>query len=349
MKTSFVVVCMLAVAFRLAAAVVVPAAAPYALKVGYYNSKCGNSSVESIVNETVTAYLDADNSKGAALLRLFFHDCFVRGCDASILLDKSDVITSPEKAAGANIGIAGLDVIDAIKAKLEAACPGVVSCADIVVFAGRDATRYMSKGNVYFDVPAGRKDGLVSSSAEADSTLPDSKADVAELVAGFTAKGFTPEELVILSGAHSIGKAHCSSFKDRLTAPSSEINASYRDDVLNKICASAAKANPTAANNIRDIDAATLGSQLQGYVVPAVGGDYLDNSYYKNNKNNVVLFHSDWALVAQSSTLKHVNEYAANGTLWNSDFTSALVKLSQLAMPAGSLGQVRMSCRAIND
>uniref|UniRef100_A0A0E0JHF2 Plant heme peroxidase family profile domain-containing protein n=1 Tax=Oryza punctata TaxID=4537 RepID=A0A0E0JHF2_ORYPU len=83
------------------------------------------------------------------------------------------------------------------------------------------------------------------------------------------------------------------------------------------------------------------------YVVPAVGGDYLDNSYYKNNKNNLVLFHSDWALVSSNATLQHVNEYAENGTLWNIDFGEALVKLSKLAMPAGSVGQIRKTCRAI--
>ncbi|EAY73618.1 hypothetical protein OsI_01506 [Oryza sativa Indica Group] len=341
----FMAVCMLAVAVRLAAAIVVPSAAPCALTVGFYNGKCGNVSVESVVYDTVKAFLDADKSKGAALVRLLFHDCFVNGCDGSILLDNSTTNPSPEKFAGANLGIAGLDVIDAVKAKLETACPGVVSCADIVVFAGRDASRYMSNGGVNFDVPAGRLDGIVSSSVDAQNTLPDSKADIGKLIANFAAKGFTPEELVILSGAHSIGKAHCSNFDDRLTAPDSEINADYRDNVLSKTCKSAP--NPTLANNIRDIDAATLGD-LASYVVPAVGGDYLDNSYYKNNKNNLVLFNSDWALVGSNATLQHVNEYAENGTLWNIDFAQALVKLSKLAMPAGSVGQIRKTCRAIN-
>ena len=74
----FVVVCMLAVAFRLVAAVVVPSAAPGGLTVGYYNGKCNNVNVESIVYNTVKDFLDADRSKGAALVRLLFHDCFVR-------------------------------------------------------------------------------------------------------------------------------------------------------------------------------------------------------------------------------------------------------------------------------
>ncbi|KAL5228802.1 hypothetical protein ABZP36_017067 [Zizania latifolia] len=335
----------MAVAFRLAAAIAVPSLpAPDGLMVGYYNDKCSN--VETIVKDTVKSFLDDDITKGPALVRLIFHDCFVRGCDGSILLDQSSANPEPERASGANIGIKALEVIDAIKANVENVCPGIVSCADIVVFAAREASKYLSNGGIDFAVPAGRLDGVVSRASEADQYLPDSKSDVPALIAGFATKGFTPEELVILSGAHSVGRAHCSSFSDRLTAPSGEINLNYRDNVLRKGCGSP-PANPTLANNIRDINASTLGN-LTSYVVPAIGGDYLDNSYYKNNLKNVVLFHSDWALVGNSATLAHVHEYADNGTLWNLDFADALVKLSKLPMPTGSVGQIRKTCRSID-
>lgn len=58
----------------------------------------------------------------------------VQGCDASILLDGP----SSEKKAGANASVRGYELIDEIKAALEKACPGVVSCADIIVAATRD-------------------------------------------------------------------------------------------------------------------------------------------------------------------------------------------------------------------
>jgi peroxidase len=69
---------------------------------------------------------------------------FFQGCDASILLDETSSIES-EKTAGANRNSArGYEVIDKAKAEVEKICPGVVSCADIIAVAARDASAYVS-------------------------------------------------------------------------------------------------------------------------------------------------------------------------------------------------------------
>lgn len=61
--------------------------------------------------------------------------CVWQGCDGSVLLEGPDrEMTSP-----ANFGLRGLEVIAATKARVEATCPGVVSCADILALAARDA------------------------------------------------------------------------------------------------------------------------------------------------------------------------------------------------------------------
>ena len=60
---------------------------------------------------------------------------YEKGCDASILLDGSN----SEKTDGSNASVRGYELIDACKASLEKKCPGVVSCADIIVIATRVA------------------------------------------------------------------------------------------------------------------------------------------------------------------------------------------------------------------
>ena len=108
------------------------------LRVGFYSSSCPNA--ESIVRSTVQTHFNSNPSIAPGLLRMHFHDCFVQGCDASILIDGPNT----EKTAGPNLNLRGFEVIDDAKARLEAACPGVVSCADILTLATRDAVVLVS-------------------------------------------------------------------------------------------------------------------------------------------------------------------------------------------------------------
>ncbi|KAE8652850.1 hypothetical protein Csa_022765 [Cucumis sativus] len=125
-----------------------------ALEEGFYKGKCGFRDVESIVGGVVTAALKRDRTLVAALLRLHFHDCFVSGCDASLLLDGSN----SEKDAPPNLTVRGYDLIDAVKSQLEKTCPGIVSCADIIAMATRDAVNWAGGGR--YRVETGRRDAL---------------------------------------------------------------------------------------------------------------------------------------------------------------------------------------------
>ena len=64
-------------------------------------------------------------------------DIYMQGCDASVLIRSATNDAEVDNAK--NQGLRGQDVVDAAKAQLEDQCPGVVSCADILALAARDA------------------------------------------------------------------------------------------------------------------------------------------------------------------------------------------------------------------
>ncbi|MBA0682863.1 hypothetical protein Goari_024553 [Gossypium aridum] len=195
-------------------------------RVGFYSTSC--PLVESIVSSTVQSHLQSDPSLGPAILKMHFHDCFVHGCDASILINGPDT----EKTAPPNLGVRGSEVTDDAKAQVEATCPGVVSCADILALAARDA----AKGQKW-DVPTGRRDGKVSLASDADN-LPAFTDPIEELRRKFAAFGLNARDLVTLVGAHTIGTTACEFFSYRLfnfSATSNGADPSINPDFVSQL------------------------------------------------------------------------------------------------------------------
>lgn len=301
------------------------------LQRGFYMQSCPMA--EFIVKDEVRQAFFSDRGYAAGLVRLHFHDCFVRGCDASVLLDSTPGNTAEKDAPANNPSLRGFDVIDNAKARLEYMCPGIVSCADIVAFAARDSIEMT--GGFGYDVPAGRRDGRVSQASEATMNLPPPFADVPLLTKIFGSKGLTQEEMVILSGAHTIGRAHCTSFSNRLysfnsaTAQDPSMNAAYAAQ-LQQQCPS----GNAGANIVVPMDP----------ISPSVS----DTAYYRNILNNRGLFTSDQALLSDTGTAVLVNQYARNPVLWGNKFADAMVAMGQIGVITGDDGEIRRNCRVVN-
>ncbi|GMH29283.1 hypothetical protein Nepgr_031126 [Nepenthes gracilis] len=174
-----------------------------------------NIAEQQIVKDVTQAAVQRNPALAPKLLKLHFHDCFVRGCDGSILLD-STARNKAEKDAWPNLTLGGSEIIDEIKTKLEERCPRVVSCADIIALAARDAVSFLYGSDSLWPVSTGRKDGRVLKAEEALANLPLPFSDFATLLRRFQSKGLDVIDLVALSGAHTIGVSHCESFAARL-------------------------------------------------------------------------------------------------------------------------------------
>ncbi|KQK14990.1 peroxidase 2 [Brachypodium distachyon] len=299
------------------------------LTVGHYKYSCPNA--EEIVRQAVKAATDKNLGTGAGLIRLFFHDCFVRGCDASVLLNTTGTGEPTERQGAPNLTLRGFEAIDAAKSALELACPGVVSCADTLAFAARDAAFFLGTGGggaslLDFAMPAGRRDGRVSLASETVPNLPSPSSTLAQLVARFGAKGLGVGDMVALSGAHSVGRARCSSFSARLAEPSAM--------------------DPELARSLwMQCGASGESMVMEDFRTP----DVLDAKYYENVVRREVLFGSDAALMASEGTTGMVVENARVSGLWERRFAAAMVRMGAVGAKTGvEDGEIRKKCWIIN-
>ncbi|XP_059073280.1 cationic peroxidase 1-like [Cryptomeria japonica] len=289
----------------------------------FYDSTCPN--VSSIVQAVVKQAISKESRMGASLLRLHFHDCFVNGCDGSILLDDSANITGEKTAGPNNNSVRGFDVIDTIKSQVEAICSGVVSCADIVAIAARDSVVVL--GGPTWIVQLGRRDSLTANLAGANSNLPGPAFNLSGLISAFSAQGLSTKDMIALSGAHTIGQARCTTFRTHI----------YNDTNINSTFASSVQANCPfngGDNNLSPLDLKT----------PTT----FDSDYYKNLISQKGLFHSDQELFNGGSADSQVTTYANNQNTFFNDFAAAMVNMGNISPLTGSSGQVRKNCRKPN-
>lgn len=303
------------------------------LTTDFYSTSCPN--LLSIVRKEVQNAIKAETRMGASLLRLHFHDCFVNGCDGSVLLDGSD----GEKFAGPNLNSArGFDVVDNIKTAVESSCSGVVSCADILAIAARDSV--LLSGGPTWKVPLGRRDGLVANQTGSNNGLPAPFDPLDTIISKFAAVGLNVTDVVALSGGHTIGLARCATFSNRLFNFSANSGSDPTLDTtmtsdLQSLCPVNGDGNKTTALDRNSTD-------------------LFDNHYFKNLAVNKGLLSSDQVLysgdssTASSTTKSLVESYGSNPNLFITDFTNSMIKMGSISPLTGSNGEIRKNCRVVN-
>ncbi|KAJ8497573.1 hypothetical protein OPV22_008125 [Ensete ventricosum] len=307
------------------------------LEVHYYRKSCPRA--EIIVKQVVRRHFLRDPSVPAGLLRLHFHDCFVRGCDASVLLD-STADNVAEKEAAPNLTLRTFDVIDAAKAELEKVCSGVVSCADVLALAARDGVAL--SGGAAYALPTGRRDGNVSMAS--DVRLPSPYFSIQAAEAAFRNITLDLVDLTTLLGAHGVGFCHCGFVIDRLY--NFQATTGLSDPRIDPAMLAALKQQcppeVVLPSNVTEDPKILLN---QATTSPPF---LLDATFYRSLLNGKAVLQLDQDLAFTDVTSRLAARFVSNPKRFVRQFSKSMIKLGSVGVLTGGEGEIRLNCRRVN-
>lgn len=304
------------------------------LRRNYYSATCPDA--EKLVRAAVTAKFKETFVTIPGTLRLFAHDCLVEGCDGSIMI-ASTPENEAERDHPENLSIAGdgFDTVVRAKAAVDAVaqCRNRVSCADILVMATRDVVHLA--GGPSYEVELGRLDGLSSTATSVDKKLPKADFKLDELNSIFGALGLSQDDMIALSGAHTLGFSHCNNFANRIRNFSRD---SPVDPTMDRAYAAQLQAlcpPDVDPNLVAALDPVT---QMQ-----------FDNQYFINLQKGKGLLTSDQILYTDPRSRPSVNAWAADPRLAAQRFVLAMTRLGRVGVKTKpGQGNIRRDCTAFN-
>ena len=190
----------------------------------------------------------------------------------------------------------------------------------------------MQAGGPYYPVKKGRWDGRFSLASNVNLNVPHSNSTVNELIKLFASKGLTPDDLVVLSGAHTIGFSHCKNFVNRLY----DYKGTKQPDP---------SIDPRLLKALR-MSCPPFGRS--GTVVAPfdVTTPFLfDNAYYQNLEARLGLLTSDQQLFFDARTKPMVQALAKDKQRFFQTFSVAMDKMGSIGVKRGRKhGEKRKYC-----
>ncbi|KAJ3700971.1 hypothetical protein LUZ61_004676 [Rhynchospora tenuis] len=290
----------------------------------YYANICPN--LESLVQGAVRGMMASSPIAAAATLRLFFHDCFITGCDASILIQNPNNDDEQHSSENMFLRADGYKTIAAAKAAVDAdpQCTNKVSCADIMALAARDSVAL--SGGPTWKVELGRYDALGARASDVD--LPLTTEDVPALMKRFSAQGLTVDDLVALSGGHTLGATSCFFVNSRIY-PTAD-----------------AFLDPGFASQLQGICPSNLNPNTFVFFDQSVTS--FDNNFFLMVQQKKGVLFSDSALYFDSSSKGIVDKFATDQNAFFTQFVSSMVRLGRLGLKTAANGEIRATCTKPN-
>ena len=204
---------------------------------------------------------------------------------------------APESTDGAN---AGLHIIRDLLEPVKRNHPEI-SYADLYVIASAMAIEFT--GGPEIPVNLGRSDHPDGKRCPENGRLPDALQGPQHLRDVFGRMGFNDQEIVALSGGHTLGSAHRvrSGFDGQWTS------------------------RPLKFDNEYFVNLVTKRWRVRQWEGP---------KQYEDEEGKLMMLPSDIALLEDPIFREHVQRYAADAALFEKDFSAAYAKLMSLGCPA---------------
>ncbi|KAK7393562.1 hypothetical protein VNO78_22120 [Psophocarpus tetragonolobus] len=298
------------------------------LEVNYYSRSCPKA--EDIIKEQVRELYNKHGNTAVSWVRNLFHDCMVKSCDASLLLETVEDGVVSEQESERSFGMRNFKYVSTIKAAVEKECPLTVSCADIVALSARDAIVLLRGSSI--EMKTGRKDSKGSYAREVEELIPNHNDSISLVLSRFQAIGIDLEATVALLGAHSVGRVHCKNLVQRLYPSVDSTLDPAHAEYLKRRCPTPNPDPKAVVYSRNDLETPMI----------------IDNSYYKNILEHKGLLTVDEELANDPRTAPYVQNMANDNDYFHQHFSRAILLLSQTNPLTGDQGEIRKDCRYFN-